>query len=406
MNTPKIGDTLKVGDRLTVHVDRLAIGGRGVARHDGLVLFIADTAPDEDVEVEITFLKKNFAEARLVRVVQPSPHRREPECPVAGRCGGCSWQHVSYSEQLKQKRGLVQEAIRRFSGFELEVAEVTPSPNEYRYRNRIQLHHADGNVGFFQRGSRTIVDINDCFIAEDSIGQRIANLKAALKKARPGRTEMFVDRSGKAHSRLLAAATKRTSDDAQMSEAVGPAFSQVNSAQNRIFVEAVVSFMSERYTVLQGTRGAASPAIFDLYAGSGNFTFPIGKALPHAHITAVELSAESVRDADDRLKREAKYKNITFMHGDVARFLANVDMKPRSLVLLDPPRAGCEEQVMRELARQRPAVILYVSCHPVTLARDLRFLHDADYKLEQIRPFDMFPQTDHVESLAILSTQR
>jgi 23S rRNA (uracil1939-C5)-methyltransferase len=163
---------LRTGDVMTVNIDRLSIGGRGVTRHEGLVIFVPDSAPGDILEIKLSFVKKNFAEGRIERILTPSLERIQPPCPVAGVCGGCSWQHISYAEQLKQKHALVIEALRKFSGHfdplkpELlieKVSAVVPSPSEFRYRNRIQLHHAPGvrgaHLGFYKRGTRQIVDI-------------------------------------------------------------------------------------------------------------------------------------------------------------------------------------------------------------------------------------------------------
>ncbi len=416
------------GDRLTIEIESLAVGGRGVARHSSqngrLVIFVNDVTPQDVVEVELTKVKKNFAEARLVKVLHPSPFRRLPECSVAGVCGGCSWQHVEYAEQLRQKRVIVEQALRRMSGFNLDegfVEPVVPSPREFRYRNRIQLQHQPGTkdhkqspataskkaeMGFFKRGSHQIVDIEDCLITEEIITREIPRLKTSLVDTPPGRVELLVDQSGHFAVRKGEpdnSADYRTDDstddctDDHTNDSHASAFSQVNTLQNQALVEFVVNTIKNLMT-----NTASVSTIYDLYAGNGNFTFPLAQTVNKSRILAVELNQESVLQA--RQKNAQVGANIEFQQADVGEFLRKLPAKAlaKSIVLLDPPRTGCEPDVILALADGSPAFLVYVSCHPVTLARDLKPLKNAGFELLRVLPFDMFPQTDHVESVAVL----
>ena len=374
------------GDRLNVRVERLAVGGRGVARHEGLVIFVSDAAPDEEVEVQITFVKKNFAEADLVRVISPSPARIRPPCPVAGICGGCNWQHIDAPTQLNWKRQLVIESLQKFSGFQIEESQVEPivaSPKAFRYRNRIQLHHSGPRMGFFQRGSHDIVDIDDCPITDERLAHQIPALKKEFEHSKAGRFEIFVKPSG---------GTARM-DRTAVGAAEAP-FSQVNTEQNENLIATVLKLV-ERHL-------GSSHTVYDLYAGGGNFTFPLSAAFPNAHLVGVELNSESVRTANRRARDEQIENRIEFLEASVDEFVASQLNGEGAFVLLDPPRTGCGPGVMDNLARLKPNTILYISCHPVTLARDLKPLHDAGYQLQLVKAFDMFPQTDHVESVAVL----
>jgi 23S rRNA (uracil1939-C5)-methyltransferase len=388
----------KKGDRVQVTVDRLAVGGRGVARHQGLVIFVADTIVGEKIEVEITRVKKSFAEGALTRVLTASPHRRQPPCPVALECGGCNWQHIGYPEQLRWKRELVDEAFRKFSGFAIApglIRDVIPSPDEFRYRNRIQLHHDGTKMGFFRRGSHRIVDIDDCPITEEAISSRIPSLKRELSGQKAGRLEIFISQSGEVGRRrpTQSQIDESKGDSPEGAEAVGPSFSQVNTLQNENLIRHVVSLAEE----------SRPQTIYDLYAGGGNFTFPLHEKFPRAAITAVELNPASVEAARDTVSRRFAGSSLRFIEASVDRFLDQERLPPDATVVLDPPRAGCGIEVMESLARQLASRIIYVSCHPVTLARDLKTLAGAGYQLVSVQPFDMFPQTDHVETVAVLT---
>lgn len=379
---------VKRGDRLIVHIDRLAVGGKGVARHEGLVVFVSDTAPGDRAEIEITFAKKNFAEARLLKVLEASSQRREPPCPVAGICGGCNWQHLTYPSQIANKRRLVTESLRKFSGFSIDddfVKPVIESPKQLRYRNRIQLHHSGSRVGFNRRGSHEIVDILDCPITETPLAELIPQLRQELAHVKPGRFELYLTKDGKT--------ARRNSHTLEDSDGAGPAFSQVNTGQNVNLIEFVLEVVRAQSDYDQ---------LFDLYAGSGNFTFPLARHFQTLKMTGVELNSEAVKLAREVVRTEFPNREFEFIEASVDDAVRRLAITQDSLVLLDPPRIGCGPEVLVHIAQKRPKRILYVSCHPATLARDLKALSEANYQLEFVQPFDMFPQTDHVETVVSL----
>lgn len=397
------------GDRLTVVIERLSIGGRGVARYEGLVIFTPDTAANEQVEVELVLVKKNFAEGRLLKILKPSPARRSPPCPWAGpphSCGGCNWQHLEYEEQLKQKRDLIFEAFSRIGGLKLapdQVRPVIPSPQELHYRNRIQLHHSGPRLGFHQRGSHEIVPIETCLIADARLNNELPRLTREHAHKKAGRFEIFVDQNGSVSSRENG---NESSDENSEDTSFSP-FSQVNSGQN----EQLIRFVVDLFVKIAESRPrvpADKFTVLDLYAGSGNFSFPIGIALKPLKLIAVELNRESVARAQAEAKTRSAELGSTqfeFIAQDVGAFLtaaaADTDLV-NALVLLDPPRTGCEPIVIEQLLALRPQNLVYVSCHPATLARDLKAFAAGGYEPHTVQPFDMFPQTDHVETVVHL----
>lgn len=388
--------SVKRGERIQVRIDRLAVGGRGVARHQGMVLFVSDAAPGDLAEVEVTFLKKNFAEAELTRVIEAAPSRMTPPCPVAGICGGCNWQHIVYEEQLRSKRQLVLESLRKFSGFHLDddfVHPVVPSPKEFRYRNRIQLHYSGSRIGFYRRGSHEIVDIDDCPITDERLSAMIPELRRELAHRKASRLEIYLTQDGKTARRVSVRDAVNDTEETEGPGAAGPAFSQVNTEQNENLVEYVRDLVGKL---------PEPKNIYDLYAGSGNFTFPIQRTWPTTSITGVELSRASVQSANERIEHEHLPQHFRFVCESVDTFIKGRRFGEESLVLLDPPRTGCGPGVMTELASQKPRTIVYVSCHPATLSRDLKPLSETGYRLVSVRPFDMFPQTDHVETVVHL----
>lgn len=357
-----------------------------------MVVFVANAAPDEKLLVQLTLVKKNFAEAEILRIVEPSPHRVTPPCPVAGVCGGCTWQQVEYGEQLRQKRELVRESLRKFSGFDVAneeaVQPAVASPKPFRYRNRVQFHFDKGRLGFFKKGSHELVDILDCPITDEPIASKIPELKKSIGTKGTGRFEMLIARDG----RVLRRDANSGEDDHG-----GLAFSQVNSEQNDVLVQAVVELFAKR-----ASSGPPIATVYDLYCGNGNFTFPMAKALPTFHFVGVELNSESIATARETSTELGEAARMRWHVQDVGTFLSIENLPADAAILLDPPRVGCAPEVISSIAESKVNWVVYVSCHPVTLGRDLRALREAGFALKSVRPFDMFPQTDHVETLVVL----
>jgi 23S rRNA (uracil1939-C5)-methyltransferase len=355
---------------LEVKIDSLSyFGGRGVGRHNGVVVFVPDTVPGDLVRIRISARKSKFWEGELVEVLEASPWRRKPPCPVAGRCGGCTWQQVIYAQQAEQKQKILRDSLRRLKGFEWKP--FVEAPQEFHYRNRVQLQVREGRKGFFAARTRDLVEIERCFIAEEPLNEKMANLAFADLDAR--KVELALDEEG----RVLTMAGERDREAAL--------FSQVNRSQNQVLCRETVAAVE------------IDPEwIMDLYAGSGNITEPLFNAFPDRHMIAVELSQSAVTRGRGRLP------GVEWHAGDVGRVLARWPRREGlGLVVLDPPRPGCTEDVIRELARLEPSQIIYVSCNPMTFARDAeRLMNQSGFSLRHVRGLDMFPQTEHVELIA------
>lgn len=384
------------GQQLTVTIEKLAIGGSGIARHDGFVVFVPDSAPGDELLVQITNKKKNFAEAQIVKILKPGPSRRTPPCPIADRCGGCNWQHIDESEQRSQKQTMVHEILKKFlPATEFEYLPIQKSPMSLRYRNRIQPKYFRGKFGFFGRRSHEIVEAKDCPITEEKLTAEFAKIKSEMDKKYANskdiqRLELYLDQYEKTQWLLMG------------EEKEGVGFSQVNRFQNEDLLR----------TALQWSEGANYERVFDLYAGSGNFTFPLAAKYSALPVTAAELDSKLVRRANEKVQSdEALNKRVQFYLSDVESFLKKTKFQPKDLVVLDPPRAGADQSVMTMLAKANVERIIYISCHPASLARDLKYFFAAQeqtsssrmLKLRRVQCFEMFPQTDHVETIAELA---
>ena len=362
-----------------LRIERMSYGQGGVGRHEGQVIFVPYAAPGDLLQVTISEKHKNFSIAEIDQILEAGRSRVKAPCPVFGKCGGCQWQHLSYQEQLAQKQQIVETA---FSKAKLKVEKfekIASSPRDFNYRNRIQLHWQQGKLGYFARKSHDLVPIETCPIAENEINHYLPELRKQLSN-RKDDIRFEVALNAEFQPMMSESATQAESH----------AFSQVNRFQN----EAMIS------EALAVSKAHMPERIFDLYAGSGNFTFPLSQQHPRATVIAAELSEKSVAKAKEVcVARNISPKGLQFYVADVAAFLKRQRLQPKDFVLLDPPRVGCDEAVMHNLGTQDFRKMVYISCNPMTLVRDLSRLTatNSHWIIERVKPFDMFPQTDHIE---------
>ncbi len=369
----------KVGSELKVEVLRVSAGGgRGVAKEEGLVLFIPNTAPGDVAKVRLTKLKKSFAEAELIELIEPSEARIEPACPFFEDCGGCTLQMLKMSEQHRQKEGFLSFALGSVfkgedGGEEVsgKIEAIQGSAKAFRYRNRIQLHQEGKALGFYKKGSHKLVRIDDCLITDERITAKFPELKRQNRKRR---VELAVTQGG-----MVVRSEKRLEPEQAL-------FSQVNADLNKVLIKYVLSEAGEIKDLKR---------IQDLYCGSGNFSFPLAKEFKETAVTGVELSRSSVEAA----KEKNTLENLKFIVADVSAYLKKNKGRAESvdLVLIDPPRKGMSKEVVEALLKSEPKNIFYISCNLASATRDLKILSEK-YKLVKAKPFDMFPQTDHLES--------
>ncbi len=343
-----------------LEIKDVAFGGKAVGRlEDGRVCFSPDALPGERVQVTVTRETKRFVEAQLDRVLEASPRRVKPPCPYYGACGGCSYQHAAYDYQVELKTKQVGDVLGRLGGIENpNVLEGVPSPLPYGYRNRITVHRHGGRIGFHRRDGKGLVDIEACLLASDEVNKRLAEL----------RRERFHE-----GARVLREHASRMG------------FHQTNDGVGALLQDAV----SEAC----GSGGC----LIDAYCGDGFFAHRLAKKFQR--VIGLEWNERSIAQA-----RSVAHANESYIEGDVAARLAEVLEEAdgaATTVILDPPSQGLDVQVADLLRAYPVAKIVYVSCNPATLARDLKSLA-AVYELGSATPFDMFPQTAEVEVLAIL----
>jgi 23S rRNA (uracil1939-C5)-methyltransferase len=369
----------------TVTVEKMAVGGSAVARiqfkERPIVVFIPFGAPDDKLEIQIMSVEKNFLTGQILKILKPGVGRRVAPCVYFEKCGGCLWQHLEEIVQIEQKEILLKDLLKKFvSDKNYVLLQTIQTPERFEYRNRIQLKQLNQHLGYFRHESHDIVPIENCLIAEKPIQNKISEL---IKTLRP------TEKLKKWEIKINQNHQPEHYQVGQRGE--GISFSQVNRFINKLLVEKVVTIVEK----LNPT------TITEFYAGAGNFTLAISEKCQKTQITAVELGSELVKAANQEILRLKKQKLITFFTTTCENFCRSHYSVSNELVILDPPRSGCHEDVIHRLNHEMPKSIIYISCHPVNLARDLSLLNK-NYQITHLQIFDMFPQTDHFETLCIL----
>ncbi|NEQ96144.1 MAG: 23S rRNA (uracil(1939)-C(5))-methyltransferase RlmD [Cyanothece sp. SIO2G6] len=460
-------DAWTQGSIVRVTVDRLSNRGDGVGRWGDRVVFIPNAVPGDSLQVRLVRVKPSFAYGKLLQIETPSSHRIPPYCIVADKCGGCQWQSVSYDQQLWEKRAEVQQALERIGGFTNPVVHPVIASHPWRYRNKVAYplgrSPINGQVqaGYYQKGSHKLINLNQCPVQDEAFDPLLSDIKQDIQahgwsiyneQQHQGTLRHLCLRVGRHTGEVLLTLVSRTRNLKSLQEQaaqwlqrypemVGVCLNVNPDRTNAIFGSDTIliagrEFLQEQFagitlqirptTFFQVNTEQAeqlfahiqaqlaltgTETLIDAYCGIGTLSLPLAR---HVHqVIGIESHASSVEQAKDNAVVN-EIENVAFYHGRVEDLLPQLQQLVPSLdhhkvVLLDPPRKGCGEAVMMAVRSLQPQHIVYVSCNPATLSRDLKILGDASladgrqYALNGVYPFDFFPQTAHVESIAFLS---
>ncbi len=420
---------------LKLRVDSLAFGGDGVGRdQDGRVTFVPDAAPGDQVEVRLIEEHKGFARAALERVLERSPDRVDAPCPVYAECGGCQWQHVSIGAQRAAKADIVRRALRKVATGDTVRPLVAPVP-DFRWRRRARLRFRSQTLGYLARRSHRLVDVPVCLQLEPALEAALTAVRARLAPALSGGGELSMVTSARGQVQLMieahdvapleaparaflgeagvvgvilrpprgedlviGAADIDLADDPSSLESAGegaPFFARADGFQQA----SAPGNASLRALVRDAAGALAGRRVLELHAGSANFTRDL--AAGAAHVVAVEEAAPAVALGVRTLAARGLAERVEWRAQPVGAALADAALRP-DLVLLDPPRVGLAPGEAAALAALGAQVIVYVSCDPETLARDLGTLVTGGYRVHWATPVDLMPQTYHVETVVLL----
>lgn len=438
------------GQNLNLEITDLNHRGEGVGKAAGFTFFVPGALPGEKVGAEVTVVRNNYAEAALIFIERASEFRVVPPCPFYQRCGGCQLQHLSYEKQLSWKQNMVFETLRRVAGIEIPVLPIFGMENPWNYRNKARVHFTlTGtlfNAGFFEQLSHRVIDIDNCPVQHPLNIEMLNVIRRAAQKLYESKT---LSRSGKM---LLTGASIRTSftsacclvslmappgrvdmdsykkllnlinteattapagvvllqeskkgprciplsGQVHIEEKIGPyryrispqSFFQVNPLQAGVLYEQAASLSGRPHTA------------YDLYCGTGNFALYLSKTAEQ--VIGVDSSAAAIKDAEANASLN-NVANINFINARTENIpaLLQKGRHPKT-IFLNPPRSGCSPTLLNTVASAKPVRIVYISCNPATLARDLGLLQQKGYRVQKIQPVDMFPHTSHVETITLL----
>jgi tRNA/tmRNA/rRNA uracil-C5-methylase (TrmA/RlmC/RlmD family) len=400
--------SLQVGQRLTVDIEKIAHGGHFIARYESengkkAVIFVRHAIPGEKAEIEITSTSASFIRADVVKVISSSPDRVQAPCVYSHRdgCGGCDFQHISIARQRVLKSEVIEEQFERIAKMKVSV-EVEEVDEPLHWRTRVTATtDSNGALGFYSSRSHRVVPVKECLITVPEIG--IAAM--STQKLSPDvRIEIAYSSEGE---RMVAEAPK--SGDGKFRQNTGPAIlhervgdellqvSQRSFWQGHKRAPQLLTEVVRDFAQIQ-----AGEDILDLYGGVGLFTSAFLKDVgTQGSIHLVEGSKAATADAKSNF---ALHSNVEISTGDVAKIITRINRA--DVVVLDPPREGAGKDVVQEIARISPRSIVYVACDPAALARDTAYLHENGFRLENIRAFDLFPMTHHIESIALFTSNK
>ena len=436
----------------TATVEGYSSEGLGIVRIEGAVVFVPQAIRGEEIDLRITKVMKTAAAGEIVKIRKPSPERMKPECPYFGKCGGCDFQHMSYTEELAAKRQHVQDAITRIGGIDIEVEEILGAKDPMHYRNKSQYPvGADGAIGFFQARTHKVVPIDRCLIQSEisdrtakAVGEWMKRYKISayderthkglvrhiyVRVNKKGESLCCLVVNGKQVPRepelatyVTAAAPKTVGvvlntntlrgnvilgdkyrtlwgRDFLMDTLCGlefklsvPSFYQVNRAQAEVLYSKALEFA--------GLTGEET--VLDLYCGTGTITLCLAKRAKKA--IGAEIVPPAIEDAKENAKRNG-IENAEFFCGDASDIAAKLEaegLRP-DVITVDPPRKGLAPEVIASVAAMGPKRVVYVSCDPATLGRDLKIFRQLGYETKRAAAVDMFPGTRHIESVALLA---
>ena len=447
-------EALEKGSIYTAVIDGYSSEGLGIARVNGAVVFVPHAVRGEEIDLRITKVMKTSCAGEIVKIHDPSPERMEPECPYAGKCGGCAYRHLTYPEELWAKRQRVQDALTRIGGLELTVEEILGAKNPEHYRNKSQYPvGADGSIGFFQARTHKVVPIRRCLIQTEAadrtaqaVGEWMRRYKISaydettgkglvrhvcVRVNRKGESLCCVVVNGNKVPRepelaayvtaavphtvgvLLSSNTRRGNvvlgdkyrtlfgRNYLMDTLCGlefklsmPSFYQVNRDQAEVLYGKALEFA--------GLTG--NETVLDLYCGIGTITLCLAKAAKR--VIGAEIVPPAIRDAKENALRN-HIENAEFFCGDAADIAAKLEsdgLRP-DVVTVDPPRKGLAPEVIASVAAMGPEKVVYVSCDPATLGRDVKIFREFGYEAKRAAAVDMFPGTAHVETVVLLSRE-
>lgn len=442
---------IKKNDDLEVNISDIGYEGEGIAKIDGYTTFVKGGLKGEKVKIKMLKVNKDYGFAKLVEVLEKSEERDEPICSVFGKCGGCSLQHINYEAQLDYKTNTVRNTLRKALGYDVDVEQTIGMGIPYNYRNKAQYPVVDDEIGFFAGRTHALIENEKCYIQNETSDKlakdafkilRKYNISSYNEKSGKGCLRHIITRIGIHTGELMLVLVTNEKNIKHKDEIVSEltkeyptlksiiqnvnmqntnvilgnecvilygqeyitdilgeykfkisplSFYQVNPVQTEVLYN-----IAKEYANLQGTE-----TVFDLYSGIGTISIFIADNAKKVY--GVEVVEQAVFDAKENAEIN-EIRNVEFIQGEAEVIVPEMykEGKKADVVFVDPPRKGCDEKLLETIKEMKAQKVVYISCNPATLARDLKYLTDNGYEIKKVQPVDMFPQTSHVENVVLL----
>lgn len=442
---------IKKNDDLEVNISDIGYEGEGIAKIDGYTTFVKGGLKGEKVKIKMLKVNKDYGFAKLVEVLEKSEERDEPICSVFGKCGGCSLQHINYEAQLDYKTNTVRNTLRKALGYDVDVEQTIGMGIPYNYRNKAQYPVVDDKIGFFAGRTHALIENEKCYIQNETSDKlakdafkilRKYNISSYNEKSGKGCLRHIITRIGIHTGELMLVLVTNEKNIRHKDEIVSEltkeyptlksiiqnvniqntnvilgnecvtlygqeyitdilgeykfkisplSFYQVNPVQTEVLYN-----IAKEYANLQGTE-----TVFDLYSGIGTISIFIADNAKKVY--GVEVVEQAVFDAKENAEIN-EIRNVEFIQGEAEVIVPEMykEGKKADVVFVDPPRKGCDEKLLETIKEMKAQKVVYISCNPATLARDLKYLTDNGYEIKKVQPVDMFPQTSHVENVVLL----
>ena len=442
---------IKKNDDLEVNISDIGYEGEGIAKIDGYTTFVKGGLKGEKVKIKMLKVNKDYGFAKLVEVLEKSEERDEPICSVFGKCGGCSLQHINYEAQLDYKTNTVRNTLRKALGYDVGVEQTIGMGIPYNYRNKAQYPVVDDKIGFFAGRTHALIENEKCYIQNETSDKlakdafkilRKYNISSYNEKSGKGCLRHIITRIGIHTGELMLVLVTNEKNIKHKDEIVSEltkeyptiksiiqnvnmqntnvilgnecvilygqeyitdilgeykfkisplSFYQVNPVQTEVLYN-----IAKEYANLQGTE-----TVFDLYSGIGTISIFIADNAKKVY--GVEVVEQAVFDAKENAEIN-EIRNVEFIQGEAEVIVPEMykEGKKADVVFVDPPRKGCDEKLLETIKEMKAQKVVYISCNPATLARDLKYLTDNGYEIKKVQPVDMFPQTSHVENVVLL----
>jgi len=361
--------------------------GRGIAKINNKTVFVNNALKGEIVDIEIIKDKKNYSEAIVKNIINKSNNRNNPACKYYKVCGGCDIMHLNYEEQLRFKQEKIKNIITKYLNKTIQINTIIPSDKQYNYRNKITLQVKNNKIGLFKQKTNDLIEIKNCLLVDDEINNILPTLKAN------NNTKQIIIRKGK----NIALSKINNVNEFDTNENVSITLDNITFlVKNNSFFQ-INNYVTTKLFrhILEICQPIYNKKILDLYCGSGTISLFLAKHCKH--ITGIEINKEAIICANEN-KKTNKIDNATFFCQDTSKYPIKEYF---DIIIVDPPRSGLNNQIIEQIIKIKPETIIYVSCDPLTLIRDLKILNQ-HYNIKHITPFDMFPNTHHIETVTLL----